>query len=100
MEADSRGKYAGVKLHLDEKESQKLLDWNEARKAGKTPAVTLGYEAIEFCKQVAKAIKILLKEHPEALQPRTPEQIKAAMLRDKAKIEKQLAAGKKWKEVE
>ena len=100
MEADSRGKYAGIKLHLDEKESQAFLDWHTKIKAGqKQSSDEHNSFPFQMAKQVAKAIKLLLREKPEALQPRTPEQIEAAMLRDKAKIEKQLAAKDKWKEV-
>ena len=102
MEAEKRGKYAGVKLHLDETESQKLLDWNVKRKAGKVIAETISEEAIEFCKQVAKAIKKLQKEYPDLLKDRTPEEVKAALEKDQAKIVKQLgkmAIGGDWKQV-
>lgn len=98
LKIESRGKYAGVKIHLDAKDSQELLDWLKFYETqGNTNVATT---PLKFAKAMAKAIKNLLAENPDVLKERTPEQIKKAMLKDKAKIEKQLAAGGDWKQVE
>ena len=97
MTSEKRAKYPGVKLHLDGPECQKLLDWRKNWKKGKGQDNDFLLDQISL---ISKAIKDLLKTNPDVLKDRTPEQIKAALLSDQAKIEKQLKAGKKWKEVE
>ncbi|MGE3341568.1 MAG: hypothetical protein AB7J46_06765 [Candidatus Altimarinota bacterium] len=99
LKTERRGKYGGEKLHLDAEQCKVLLGWHQERKFGGNTNSSNEW-AVEFTKAVAKSIKDLLKEHPDMLEERTPEQIKEALLRDKAKIEKQLAAGKDWKSVE
>ena len=100
MKIEIRPKHEGVKLHLDGKETQELLDWYKLYKSGNAGSTVSGAVPLKFTKQVAKAIKQLLAEHPDMLTERTPEQVKAALLKDKVKIEKQLKAGAAWKEVE
>ena len=106
---EPRGKYAGVKIHLNGEECQRLLDWRKRWKAAaklKTDstikALADAQEAIEFTKEVAKAIEKLLIERPDLLQDRTEEQVAAALQKDKDKIEAQQAAMKSkkdWKKV-
>ena len=97
MEFESRAKYKGVKVHLDEVECQAFLDWRKNwKKTGNQDNDFL----LDQISLISKAIKDLLKTNPDVLKDRTPEQITEALNKDKAKIEKQLAAGKKWKEVE
>ena len=97
LKAEPRGKYAGTKLHLDGPDSQEILDWYKLYKSGNAKGSPIP-EA--FAKATAKAIRDLLVENPDMLKDRTPEEIKASLLKDKAKIEKQLQAGKDWKKVE
>ncbi len=99
MKCEPRGKYAGLKLHLDEKESQEILDWYKLYKSGNAQDSPI---PAAFCKNVAKAMKEILVEHPDMLKERTPEQIKEALLRDQKKIVEQLAVIKQkgdWKKV-
>ncbi len=99
MTADKRGKYAGVKLHLDGPESQAILDWAKKFKAG---ASGTGKFAKAHLAKVADVINELLAEEPDLLSDRTPEQIKAALIKDQTKIEKQLSTikvGGDWKQV-
>lgn len=87
MKAEPRGKYAGIKLHLDEKECQAILK-------GEFP---------DFLKKVGKTISQMMAEHPDMLKERTQMQIVKALKRDQKKIVEQLAAidkGGNWKAVE
>lgn len=102
MEAEARGKYAGVKLHLDAKECQNLLDWVE-KLGGLSKLMKNEQNGLErYVIRTVKALKDLMLEHPDVLKDRTEEQIAAALARDAAKIEKQQAAMKSkqdWKKV-
>ena len=101
MKAESRNKYKGVKIHLDEKECQSYLDWLTSRKQqGETQIVTS--LAVKFAKEIAKTIRDIQVEHPDVLEERTEEQIKEALLRDQKKIVEQLQtmeSGADWKAV-
>lgn len=86
----SRGKYAGVKVHLDGEECKGLIQYE----------VVDPVSAITFVVKLRKKIKALLAEEPLLLEDRTEEQVQAALLRDQEKITKQLKAmetGKDWK---
>lgn len=101
---EKRGKYAGVKVHLDGPECQALLDWYKGWKNQKTMSIvdSSGFP-FEFTRPIAKAIKNLLAENPDLLKDRTEAQIAEALAKDKAKIEKQqlaIKSKKDWKEVE
>lgn len=99
---ECRGKYSGVKAHFDEKECQELLDFLKLYKSGNAGSTVDGSIPLKFTLAVAKGIKDILKEHPDMLKERTPEQILEALNRDKTKIEAQLQVIKKkgdWKKV-
>lgn len=102
MKAESRAKYPGVKLHLDDKECLKSLAWLAKRKQeGNSQAVLI--DAVELAKEVAKIIRDIQADKPEVFAVRTEEEVEAALLKDKAKIEAQLStmkSGKDWKAVE
>lgn len=96
--SDRRGKYPGCKIHMDDKDCQEFLDWYTKYKVGEE----VEPEAVGFAKRIAKSIKVILTEHPDLLKERTPEQVEESLLRDKKKIEEQLAvkaSGKDWKAV-
>lgn len=102
MKTEVRAKYSGMKAHFDAKECQELLDWRGKAKAGKASPEETAAWAVNFCKKVASTIKDLLEKHPDMLQERTEDQIKAALLKDQKKIKEQLDAmgqGKDWKQV-
>lgn len=99
MKAESRGKYSGIKLHLGGLECQELLDWHKLYKSGNAGISSI---PLTFARNVAKAVKGLLKEHPEMLKDRSGEEVLAALHSDKEKIEQQLAKiakVKDWKDV-
>ena len=86
MKAESRGKYPGLKLHLDDNECKALL-------AGDFP---------KFKEKVTKIIQSELAEKPAMLEARTTAQVVQSLEKDQAKIVQQLAAikgGKNWKKV-
>jgi hypothetical protein len=91
---EGRGKYGGIKVHFDGPECQAYLDW---RNGDRSPE-----QAAQFANSIAKHIAKLLAEHPDLLQDRPAEKVLEALEKDKAKIEKQLAAlthGQDWKQV-
>lgn len=99
MKCEPRGKYAGLKLHLDEKESQEILDWHKLHKSGNGEGSPV---PIAFARNVAKAMLKILVEHPDMLKERTPAQVLEALNRDRKKIDEQLATIKQkgdWKKV-
>lgn len=107
MKIEKRGKYPGVKVHLDPDECQAFIQFGEdVQKI--SPSDPLASVALKPSKptyfsvsaQIGKKMGKILVEEPDFLKERTPEQIKESLLADKAKIEKQLAAGGAWKNVE
>lgn len=97
MKIEARGKYAGVKVHLDGEEAKEFLQWVE-HKVEKTDT-----PVIKFAAKLGGKIAKLMKEVPNLLEDRTEEQIQEALTSDAEKIEKQLAAikkGKDWKKVD
>jgi len=101
MKAESRGKYAGVKLHLEPEECELLIavsktmtvaDFN-SQLAAAVPLIA------EMCKQVRKlSIKL-----PKLLEERSTEEIAAIMAKEIEKQKLQLAqlkAGADWKTVD
>jgi hypothetical protein len=99
MKIESRGKYPGVKVHLDPDEAELFLKVA----AAKEPPQTLSQQSFKFAIKLGGKIQSLLKEHPNMLVERTEEEIAAALERDKQKILKQQAAmkhGANWKAVD
>ena len=96
MKAEARGKYGGVKVHLDGDEAGVFLA------AYRTGGINHVNEAHKFQVKLGEKIDHLLKEIPNLLDDRTDEQIREAMERDLAKIHDQQAAmgeGKDWRRV-
>ena len=90
MKLEPRGKYPGIKIHLDEVEVKALTN---------PPPSEI--EAFAFTTRLSKKIHALMQEHPDLLLPRTPEQIAAELQleleKSQAKLAK-MAAGGKWNE--
>ena len=97
--SDVRSKYSGTKLHFDADDCNEVLKWHADFKSDHD-SQQVQKQAIDICRRLAKSLKTVLAEHPDMLEDRTPEQIRTALERDKKKIEKQLAAGHAWKDVE
>ena len=98
MKIEPRGKYAGVKVHLDGEEAAMFLEWAEK-------GIHLGDETnvIKFASKLGGKIQKLVGEMPNLLEDRTEEQIEKSLKGDAEKIEKQLKAikkGKDWKKVD
>mgnify|MGYP001605287931 CR=1 FL=1 len=96
-----RGKYAGVKVHLDGEEAGRFLEW-----AGVSCALEMlpaeNAQVIKFASKLGNKIECLIEEIPNLLKDRTEEQIKGALYKDQDKIKEQLQAiekGKDWKKV-
>lgn len=107
MKLESRGKYPGVKVHLEPDECEMVMDL--ARDLSQLKMLPYIVETglvqgqttswFTVVAKMGKKMLALLKEHPDMLTERTPDQVKAALLKDQGKIEKQLAAGADWQKV-
>lgn len=112
MKIEKRGKYPGVKVHLDPEECEAFMAFAEDLKTiqqssslGDVPTsvVIPTFEQVSFFSisaKIGKQMNKLIKDEPDFLKERTPEQIKESLLADQAKIVKQLAAGGGWKQVD
>jgi hypothetical protein len=102
VKVETRGKYPGVKVHLDPEECEALI---EATKVVKMPLVAPSVIQIPFnlARNMGAKIRDLLDEQPNLLQERTPEQIAAILAKDHEKAALQLNRlknGKDWKKIE
>lgn len=99
MKIEKRGKYPGVKVHLEPDEVGAFIKLAEdfLKIGRKLHKETVDYFTISV--RIGKKILKVQSTEPDLLTERTPEQVKAALLRDKAKIEAQLNAGEGWKDV-
>lgn len=91
-----RGKYGGVKIHLDAEECEELLQLD----------VVGGYNeeniAIKFASKLGKKISTLLKEEPNLLKERTPAEIQHELEVELESAQLKLAAlakGNDWKSI-
>lgn len=96
IKIEPRGKYPGVKLHLDKVECEALLKATTLSQAGK-----MNHAAFFFAEVVKKLVH-LLDEVPHLLEDRTEAQITAElqleMDKSKAKLEA-ISKGTDWKKV-
>lgn len=95
MKVESRGKYPGVKLHLEPEEVTTILEaedfWHPVDEVEKL-----------LSKMQAK-LQGLLKQEPDLLKERTPEQVAAILAKEVEKAGMQLNAvksGKMWQKVD
>lgn len=100
MKIEPRGKYAGVKVHLEEDEVKNLLSGLPQKGSDQVgPGTFVVGTAVKFSHKLATKIRKLANENPNLLSPRTDEEIKAELIleRDKA-IEKLslMEKGQKW----
>lgn len=94
IKVEKRGKYGGVKVHLDGPQCQALLNYILAAPESKEVGV-----AVAILMETALAIKKLLKKEPDLLKDRTPEEIAAILLKEKEAAELKLERmknGKEW----
>lgn len=91
MKIESRGKYPGVKLHLEPEEILAVLAIEEPLE---DPANymdgELTEESVKVLKKIIRSIKKLQKETPNLLDERTPEQIAAILIKEAEKSQLQL----------
>lgn len=95
MKIEPRGKFGGVKIHLDASECQELMG---ATPAGQTLLVNTSV-ALKFTASLSQKLKKLIKEVPDLLADKSPDQIKKELeLEAKKSIAKlqALAGGKPW----
>lgn len=102
MKIEKRGKYAGVKVHLEPDEVQPFLDvYQDYVQAGMgTPTGVIDYFSLSV--KLGKKIKQLIADEPNLLKPRTPEEIEAELKNEFESAKLKLAAmkqGKDWKEI-
>jgi hypothetical protein len=103
MKIEKRGKYPGVKVHLEPEECEAFLGLAKDVELGMglLQPTTPSYFTVAL--KIGKKMKKIAADDPTFLTERTPEQIEAALLKDKQKIEQQLQAGianGAWKQVD
>jgi hypothetical protein len=94
MKIESRGKYPGVKIHLDAEECELLLNIVHGKAKDK--------DAIHFSSKLGKKIDSLISDHPNLLKERTEEEIAATLMKEFTESKEKLASikqGKDWKKV-
>lgn len=93
MKLEARGKYAGIKIHLDKTEVESLLEI-DTHPPGKEDGIHLSYSAenflVDFGWRLVKKLKKYQQEDPTFNEDRTPEQIKAALEKEAAKAAERL----------
>ena len=97
MKLEARGKYPGVKVHLDREECEAILQATPPSK-GIPPGPQQRLTAFYFT--LRGYLWDAIKKDPLLLEDRTEDQIKAELLAEKEKSEKKLALiakGKDWK---
>lgn len=82
MKIESRGKYPGVKVHLEPAECETFLSLYKDSKTASL--ISSGQTKTYFGLSVTlgKEINSLLKEHPGVLKPRTNEEIEEALKKE------------------
>lgn len=96
MKIEPRGKFGGVKIHLDADEAQRFLDINPNIQSG-----TDIHFSWDFARSLREKTAKLLKQTPNLLQDKTDAEVATELNLEKTKAEKKLAAmaaGHNWKE--
>lgn len=98
MKIEPRGKYAGVKVHLDAEEVNTLLSCmsGDEVELQRLPLF------VGLAGKMARKTRALMEEDPTLLTDRTPAQIAAALEKEEvsARLKKEvLAKGQDWKKV-
>lgn len=107
MKIESRGKYPGVKLHLDPEECEVLLQLVEAGKVDNFAALKGAGKTIQvpfnLTYRMGQHVRDLLAAEPGLLKERTPEQIVAILAKESEKAGIQLNRlknGQDWKKID
>lgn len=79
---ERRGKYGGVKVHLDPDHCINLAKWVE-----KNDKAQLAH----FCMKVGQDVVALMEKDPTLLKPRSPEEIQAELKEEQVKATMKLA---------
>lgn len=101
MKVESRGKYEGVKIHLDAEEAKILLQEVSMLKGAYGDEVNVK-TPIGLARKMGLKIREKLKENPKLLEKRTDEEIAAILVKEVEKASLQLErvkSGKDWKKV-
>jgi len=85
MKVETRGKYPGVKLHLEPEECEALIKFA----AGSTELTKLSVVTPLILK-MGKKIVALKEDNPKLLDERTPEEVKAILAKEVEKAQLQL----------
>ena len=99
MKIEPRGKYAGVKVHLEPEEAQAFMQFANS---GGIPLFKSSNSAMQLAEQLGKKLNKLVKEIPALLAEKTDEQIKAALEKEAKVAAMKLAEiekGNDWKKV-
>lgn len=102
MKIETRGKYPGVKLHLEPEEVQAVVVLSTLDHADDLYQIALP-DTLSTLRKMGLKIQKLLEETPGLLEERTPEQVAAIMVKEIEKQTLQLAAlkaGSEWKKVD
>lgn len=101
MKVETRGKYPGVKLHLEPDEAKVLINYFDEDACGHQLDVH-DIAPSTLALKMGKKIKDLLAHEPGLLDDRSPEQIAAILAKEAEKAALQLEAMKKgedWKKI-
>lgn len=106
MKIERRGKYPGVKVHLDPEECEAFIKFADDKLTADhpisdAPPAKPTYFSVSL--KIGKKMKKIMADAPDFLSDRTPEQVKESLLKDHAKIQEQLKAmdeKKDWKTVQ
>lgn len=106
MKIEPRGKYPGIKVHLDEKEAETFLTLFDTVGIIDDSYLSLFMfpatheQVLKLTSKIGQAIRKLLTESPDVLKDtRTPEEIRAALEHERdSAIEKlhKMLQGEKW----
>ena len=105
MKIEKRGKYAGVKVHLDEAECQAILDHDPGLAHPQFPVlvkINTYTVSMHFHGTLRKKIIRLIAEEPDLLKDRTPEEVQHELEVEFESARQKLAAiqkGADWKEI-
>lgn len=103
IKVETRGKYPGVKIHLDAEEAQQLIEACELIPGHYEAQPTPVSQSFGITKKMGMKIKQLLAQEPHLLQERSPEQIAAILAKESEKAALQLEAlktGQDWKKID
>lgn len=102
IKIEKRGKYGGVKVHLDKEQCELLLSLEKAlnsQSPGDEAAEAIIDQVQDLVEKIASKIRKLLIEEPTLLEDRSTEEVIAILAKEKEKAELQLARAKSGKDI-